>query len=98
MVAWSVVGLQVFGGLIVAMVVKYADNILKNFANALAVRMLVLCLDMCHPIKHLLLAAMPYAWSDQMKAPGCRWYSRCWVPYRCLDSIRPCSSCWEQAW
>ncbi len=36
--AWSVVGLQVFGGLIVAMVVKYADNILKNFANALAVR------------------------------------------------------------
>lgn len=37
LVAWSVVGLQVFGGLIVAMVVKYADNILKNFANALAV-------------------------------------------------------------
>jgi Nucleotide-sugar transporter len=40
LVAWSVVALQVFGGLIVAMVVKYADNILKNFANALAV---------CHP-------------------------------------------------
>ncbi|CAK0773250.1 hypothetical protein CVIRNUC_004045 [Coccomyxa viridis] len=35
--AWSVVGLQVFGGLIVGMVVKYADNILKNFANALSV-------------------------------------------------------------
>ena len=42
MVAWSVVGLQVFGGLIVAMVVKYADNILKNFANALAVRLTLL--------------------------------------------------------
>jgi Nucleotide-sugar transporter len=49
MVAWSVVGLQVFGGLIVAMVVKYADNILKNFANALAVRhpFCCLCQDSC---------------------------------------------------
>lgn len=40
--AWSVVGLQIFGGLIVGMVVKYADNILKNFANALSVIFTVL--------------------------------------------------------
>ena len=36
-IAESAVHAQVFGGLIVGMVVKYADNILKNFANALSV-------------------------------------------------------------
>jgi solute carrier family 35 (UDP-sugar transporter), member A1/2/3 len=40
--AWAVVGLQVFGGLIVGLVVKYADNILKNFANAASVVLTVL--------------------------------------------------------
>lgn len=39
---WFVVALQVFGGLIVGMVVKYADNIQKNFANALSVIFTVL--------------------------------------------------------
>ena len=31
---WSVVGLKAFGGLLVAAVVKYADNILKTHAAA----------------------------------------------------------------
>ena len=34
---WYVVLLQAGGGLIVAMVVKYADNILKGFATSLAI-------------------------------------------------------------
>ncbi|GAU89784.1 hypothetical protein RvY_02295 [Ramazzottius varieornatus] len=34
---WAVVFLQGFGGLVVAMVVKYADNILKGFATSFAI-------------------------------------------------------------
>ena len=34
---WFVVGLQAFGGLIVALVIKYADTILKNFATSVAI-------------------------------------------------------------
>lgn len=35
--AWSVVMLRAFGGLLVACVVKYADNVLKTYATAIAI-------------------------------------------------------------
>lgn len=35
--AWTVVALQAIGGLIVAVVVRYADNILKGFASAVSI-------------------------------------------------------------
>ena len=40
--AWGVVLLQVFGGFIIALVVKYCDNVLKNFALAGSVILTVL--------------------------------------------------------
>jgi UDP-sugar transporter A1/2/3 len=40
---WLAIALQAFGGIVVGMVVKYADNILKNFANALSVICTVIC-------------------------------------------------------
>jgi UDP-sugar transporter A1/2/3 len=35
--AWATVGIQVFGGLVTAVVIKYSDNILKGFATSLAI-------------------------------------------------------------
>ncbi|XP_038054152.1 UDP-galactose translocator-like isoform X3 [Patiria miniata] len=34
---WAVIGLQAFGGLTIAVVVKYADNILKGFATSVSI-------------------------------------------------------------
>ena len=34
---WLVVSLEAFGGIVVALVIKYADNILKNFATAVSI-------------------------------------------------------------
>jgi UDP-sugar transporter A1/2/3 len=39
---WAVVALQVFGGLVTGMVVKYCDNVIKNFAIAVSVILTVL--------------------------------------------------------
>jgi len=35
--AWATVSIQVFGGLVTAVVIKYSDNILKGFATSLSI-------------------------------------------------------------
>ena len=37
---WTVVLLQSLGGLVVAAVIKYADNVVKSFANSVSVVMI----------------------------------------------------------
>ena len=36
-IVWTVVILQAFGGLVIAVVIKYADNILKGFATSISI-------------------------------------------------------------
>ena len=36
-IVWTVVTLQAFGGLVIAVVIKYADNILKGFATSISI-------------------------------------------------------------
>ena len=42
-IVWAVICLNAIGGLIVAAVIKYADNILKGFANAIAIISSTIC-------------------------------------------------------
>ena len=47
MFVWYLVALNGLGGLIVAVVVKYADNILKGFACSMAIIITCIVSGMC---------------------------------------------------
>merc|ERR1711972_547632 len=40
---WSVISIQALGGLLVAVVIKYADNILKGFACSVSIIVSAIC-------------------------------------------------------
>ena len=44
--AWMSVALNSLGGLVVAMVVKYADNVVKGFATSLSILLTALVSDL----------------------------------------------------
>ena len=70
-----VIGLQSIGGLLTGVVIKYAGNILKNFANALAIlttSFLAMALFAYHPtglfwlgVIIVCLATSMYGWTPQ---------------------------------
>ena len=51
MFVWYLVALNGLGGLIVAVVVKYADNILKGFACSMAIIITCIVSGMCYWLK-----------------------------------------------
>lgn len=90
--AWLVVALQVFGGLVTGMVVKYCDNILKNFALAISVILTVLVVIPLFGqwpsafflvgVGFVLLSVFMYGRvvsTDMLKAG--RWGNKSWLPW-----------------
>ncbi|XP_066298063.1 UDP-N-acetylglucosamine transporter-like [Branchiostoma lanceolatum] len=60
-ITWTVVSLQAFGGLVIAAVIKYADNILKGFATSLSIILSTVMsyyiLDDFRPSSHFFIGA-----------------------------------------
>lgn len=60
LLAWSVVTLKALGGLLVAAVVKYADNVLKTYATAIAIVLtcVISCIASCSAPSAVFLQGM----------------------------------------
>ncbi|CAG0884782.1 unnamed protein product [Darwinula stevensoni] len=43
LITWSIIALQAFGGLVIAVTIKYADNILKGFSTSFSIILSSLC-------------------------------------------------------